>query len=47
MIEVYQTFLARLPESVEMNDYSLQMQEEDNFNNVKVDILISEEYAGF
>lgn len=47
VIEVYQAFLARLPESVEMNEYSLQMQEEDNFNNVKVDILISEEYAGF
>ncbi len=46
-IDIYSQFLARLPSSSEMNNYALQIQSEDDFNNVKIEILISEEYAGF
>jgi len=47
VFDIYSQFLARLPSSTEMNTYALQILSEDDFNNVKVDILISEEYAGF
>lgn len=47
VIDIYSQFLARLPNSTEMNNYSIQIQSEDDFNNVKIDVLISEEYAGF
>ena len=47
VIDIYSTFLARLPTSEEMNNYSLQIQSEDHFNNVKIKVLTSEEYAGF
>lgn len=47
VIDIYNQFLARQPNSPEMNDYSLVIEADDDFNDVKKEILISEEYAGF
>lgn len=46
-IDAYSTYLARLPNSEEMNTAALQIQAEDDFENVKLELLTSEEYAGF
>ncbi|MBC8046825.1 MAG: hypothetical protein H7Y00_08520 [Fimbriimonadaceae bacterium] len=47
VLEAYQTLLARDPSSYEMNEYALQIQETGSFNEMKIDIFKSEEYAGF
>ncbi len=47
VIDIFSTFLARLPNSYEMDTYGQEMMEENHFNAVKIKLLISEEYAGF
>ena len=45
--EIFNTYLARDPDSEEMIDYALQIESENNYNSAKTDILKSTEYAGF
>jgi len=46
-IEVFNSLMARAPNSEEMDIYGQEMSEANHFNSVKVKLLISEEYAGF
>lgn len=47
ILELFNIYLKRDPTSYEMYFYTNQLMEEDHFNNAKVDLLKSYEYAGF
>lgn len=46
-IDVFNSLLARAPNSEEMDMYGQEMMDVNHFNSVKIKLLISEEYAGF
>ncbi len=46
-IDVFNSLMARAPNSEEMDIYGQEMMAVNHFNSVKIKLLISEEYAGF
>lgn len=46
-IDIYQQLLARNPDSEEMNDATLQLSEDPNYQAIQQTVMVSVEYAGF
>jgi hypothetical protein len=46
-IDIYQQLLARNPDSEEMNDATLNLSENTNYQSIQQKVIVSSEYAGF
>ena len=46
-IDIYQQLLARIPNSEEMNDATLLLSEDPDYQAIQQSVLVSSEYAGF
>ena len=46
-IDIYQQLLARNPDSEEMNDATLELSENTNYQAIQQKVIVSTEYAGF